>query len=507
MQTTEKTEPKLLDLKTRLSEVNDIESAASLLYWDQATYMPPGGAAARGRQLATLQQISHSKFTEPVIGQLLEDLRPLEESLPYYSDEASLIRITRRKYETAVRVPAKFMAEFSMHRTESYEAWATARPANNFALVQPYLEKTLDMSRELANFFPGYEHIADPLIDFADYGMKASFLRSLFAELRQELVPIVEAITSQDSVDDTCLRQFYPEAQQLDFSLKVLEQLGYDFQRGRQDKTHHPFMINFSVGDVRITTRVYENDLGQALFSTIHEMGHALYEQGINREYEGTPLAGGTSSGVHESQSRLWENMVGRSQGFWKYFYPQLQAAFPTQLGNVSLDTFYRAINKVGKSLIRTDADEVTYNLHVMIRFDLELQMLEGSLEVRDLPEAWNERYRSDLGIVPQTDRDGVLQDVHWYTGQIGGMFQGYTLGNLISAQFFEAALEAHPEISSEIAQGHCITLHNWLKDKIYQHGCKYTATELIRGVTGANLRIDPFIRYIQRKYGQLYTL
>ncbi|HEY9819637.1 MAG TPA: carboxypeptidase M32 [Candidatus Sericytochromatia bacterium] len=507
MQTTEKTEPKLLDLKTRLSEVNDIESAASLLYWDQATYMPPGGAAARGRQLATLQQISHSKFTEPVIGQLLEDLRPLEESLPYYSDEASLIRITRRKYETAVRVPAKFMAEFSMHRTESYEAWATARPANNFALVQPYLEKTLDMSRELANFFPGYEHIADPLIDFADYGMKASFLRSLFAELRQELVPIVEAITSQDSVDDTCLRQFYPEAQQLDFSLKVLEQLGYDFQRGRQDKTHHPFMINFSVGDVRITTRVYENDLGQALFSTIHEMGHALYEQGINREYEGTPLAGGTSSGVHESQSRLWENMVGRSHGFWKYFYPQLQAAFPTQLGNVSLDTFYRAINKVGKSLIRTDADEVTYNLHVMIRFDLELQMLEGSLEVRDLPEAWNERYRSDLGIVPQTDRDGVLQDVHWYTGQIGGMFQGYTLGNLISAQFFEAALEAHPEISSEIAQGHCITLHNWLKDKIYQHGCKYTATELIRGVTGANLRIDPFIRYIQRKYGQLYTL
>jgi carboxypeptidase Taq len=266
-------------------------------------------------------------------------------------------------------------------------------------------------------------------------------------------------------------------------------------------------MINFSVGDVRITTRVYENDLGQALFSTIHEMGHALYEQGINREYEGTPLAGGTSSGVHESQSRLWENMVGRSQSFWKYFYPQLQAAFPTQLDNVSLDTFYRAINKVGKSLIRTDADEVTYNLHVMIRFDLELQMLEGSLEVRDLPEAWNERYRSDLGIVPQTDRDGVLQDVHWYTGQIGGMFQGYTLGNLISAQFFEAALEAHPEISSEIAQGHCITLHNWLKDKIYQHGCKYTATELIRGVTGANLRIDPFIRYIQRKYGQLYTL
>ncbi len=504
---TEKTEPKLLDLKTRLGEINDIEAAASLLYWDQATYMPPGGAAARGRQLATLQQISHSKFTDPAIGQLLDDLHPLEKSLPYSSDEASLIRITRRKYEAAVRVPANFMAKLSLHRTQSYEAWAAARPANDFAFVQPYLEKTLEMSRELANFFPNYDHIADPLIDFADYGMKTSFLRSLFADLRQRLVPMVEAITSQPLTDDRCLRQFYPEAQQLDFTLKVLDQLGYDFKRGRQDKTHHPFMINFSVGDVRITTRVYEDDLGQALFSTIHEMGHALYEQGLNRDYEGTPLAGGTSSGVHESQSRLWENLVGRSFGFWKYFYPQLVKAFPSQLSDVSVETFYRAINKVSKSLIRTDADEVTYNLHVMIRFDLELQMLEGSLEVKDLPEAWNERYRSDLGIVPETDRDGVLQDVHWYTGQIGGMFQGYTLGNLMSAQFFEAALEAHSEILTEIEQGHCNTLHNWLKDKIYQHGCKYTATELIRGVTGAELSIEPYIRYIRRKYRQLYNL
>ncbi|MGB5961176.1 MAG: carboxypeptidase M32 [Coleofasciculaceae cyanobacterium] len=507
MQTTEKTEPKLLDLKTRLSEINDIEAAASLLYWDQATYMPPGGAAARGRQLATLQQISHTKFIDPAVGQLLEDLRPLEESLPYYSDEASLIRLTRRKYETAVRVPAEFMAQFSLHRTESYEAWAAARPANNFAQVLPYLEKTLEMSRELANFFPGYDHIADPLIDFADYGMKAGFLRTLFADLRSSLVPVVEAITAQNSVDDSCLHQIYPEAQQLEFSLKVLEQLGYDFHRGRQDKTHHPFMINFSVGDVRITTRVYENDLSQALFSTIHEMGHALYEQGVNRDYEGTPLAGGTSSGVHESQSRLWENMVGRSHNFCKYLYPQLQATFPSQLGNVSLDTYYRAINKVGRTLIRTDADEVTYNLHVMIRFDLELQLLEGSLEVRDLPDAWNERYRSDLGIIPETDTDGVLQDVHWYTGQIGGMFQGYTLGNIISAQFFEAALEAHPEISGEIEQGDCNTLHNWLKDKIYQHGCKYTAAELIESVTGDALRIEPFMGYIRRKYGQLYNL
>lgn len=507
MQTTEKIEPKLVKLKTCLTQINDLEAAASLLYWDQATYMPPGGATARGRQLATLQEVSHSKFTDPAMGRLLEDLTPLETTLPYKSDEASLIRVTRRKYDKAVRVPAEFMARLSRHRTDSYEAWAKARPTNNFALVRPYLEKTLDLSQELASYFPNSDHIADPLIDFADYGMKVSFLRSLFNNLREQLVPIVEAIVEQSPPDDSCLRQYYPETKQLDFTLKVMEQLGYDFQRGRQDKTHHPFMINFSTDDVRITTRVYENRLDQAIFSSIHEMGHGLYEQGVNPKLEGTPLACGTSSGIHESQSRLWENLVGRSRGFWKYFYPQLQAFFPNQLGNVSLDTFYRAINKVERSLIRTDADELTYNLHVMIRFDLELQMLEGKLAVRDLPEAWNERYRSDLGIVPTNDTEGILQDVHWYTNQIGGMFQCYTLGNLMSAQFFEAALWERPEISTQIEQGEFTTLHNWLKDSIYQHGGKYTAAELMKNVTGSVLRIEPFIRYIHRKYEQLYSL
>ncbi len=505
MQTLEKTHPKLQELRTRLTEINDIESASSLLYWDQATYMPSGGAAARGRQMATLKQIAHTKFTDPVIGQLLEDLRSYEGSLPYDSDEASLLRVTRHDYERAVQIPASFAAKFSHHSAESYEAWAKARPANDFAAVQPYLEKSLELSRELANFFPGYEHIADPLIEEADYGMKASTVRSLFAHLRSHLVPIVEAIASQPVADASCLHQHFPEAEQIAFSLKVITQLGYDFQRGRQDKTLHPFMTKFSTGDVRITTRVRENDLNEGLFSTIHEMGHALYEQGINREFEATPLAGGTSSGVHESQSRLWENFVGRSRNFWQFFYPQLQAVFPSQLGNVSLATFYRAINKVERSLIRTDADEVTYNLHVMIRFDLELQLLEGQLAVRDLPEAWNERYRADLGIVPSSDGNGVLQDVHWYGGMIGGMFQGYTLGNLMSAQFFEA-VQANPEIPTQIEAGNFNTLHDWLKKSIYQHGRKYTAAELVERVTGIPLSIDPFIRYIQRKYGELYS-
>lgn len=506
MQTLEKTEPKLAELKTRLAEIRDIESAASVLYWDQATYMPPGGAAARGRQLATLQQISHEKFTDSAIGQLLEDLRPYEASLPYDSTAASLIRITRRLYDRAVQIPAQFMAEFSRHRNECYGAWASSRPENNFAAVQPYLEKTLELSRELANFFPGYEHIADPLIDTSDYGMKASSVRSLFSQLREQLVPIADAIISQPPADDTCLRQVFPEAQQIAFSYQVIEKLGYDLQRGRQDKTLHPFMTSFSIGDVRITTRVYENHLAQALFSSIHETGHAMYEQGISTEFEGTPLAEGASSGVHESQSRLWENLVGRSHGFWQFFYPQLQSVFPNQLGNISLEAFYRAINKVERSLIRTDADEVTYNLHVMLRFELELEMLEGKLAVRDLPAAWNERYKTDLGIVPASDSEGVMQDVHWYTGMIGGMFQGYTLGNLMSAQFFEAALKAHPEIPSQIEQGKFSTLHDWLKAHIYQHGCKYTAAELIEQATGSPLSIDPFIGYIKQKYGQLYA-
>jgi carboxypeptidase Taq len=507
MQRLEQTDPKFLELKTRLTEIADINAAASLLSWDQATYMPPGGAIARGRQLATLRQLAHIKLADDAIAQLLDHLQADAADLPYDSDIASLLRITRRMYNQAAQVPASFMAQFAQHRAQCYQVWATARSTNQFSLVQPQLERMLDLSREWANFFPGYEHIADPLIDMADYGMKAASIGAIFSELRTELVPVVQAITAQPLVNDACLRQFYPEAEQLSFSLKLIEQLGYDFQRGRQDKTLHPFMTKFSIADVRITTRVDEQDLGQCLFSTIHEMGHALYEQGIHPAFEATPLAGGVSSGVHESQSRLWENLVGRSRPFWNSVYPQLQSAFPAQLTDISLETFYRALNKVARSLIRTDADEVTYNLHVMIRFDLELALLDGTLTVRDLPEAWNERYRADLGVVPTSDRDGVLQDVHWYTGWIGGMFQGYTLGNLMSAQFFEAALAEHPDIPAQLEQGQVQTLHQWLKTAIYQHGRKYTAAELVQRVTGYPLSTAPLMRYIRQKYGQLYGI
>ena len=499
-------EDKLKELKARLVEIDDLESAAGLLEWDQNTYMPPGGARARGRQIATLQRLAHEKLTDAGVGRLLDDLRPYEESLPYDSDEASLIRVTRRDYERAVKVPPSFVARLSDHLSASYQAWTEARPANDFARVQPHLEKTLDLSRQLADFFPGYEHIADPLIEYSDYGMTTSTVRATFAELRARLVPIVQAITAQPASDDACLHRAFPKEQQLAFGREVVERFGYDFRRGRQDETPHPFTTEFSIGDVRITTRVKECDLGEALFSTMHEAGHAMYEQGICTELEGTPLANGTSSGVHESQSRLWENIVGRSRGLWRFFYPRLQAAFPEQLGAVPLDTFYRAINKVERSLIRTDADEVTYNLHVMLRFGLELELLEGNLAVRDLPEAWRERFKADLGIVPADDRDGVLQDVHWFAHTIGGAFQGYTLGNIMSAQFFDAALQAHPEIMGDIDAGEFGTLHGWLVENVYRHGRKYTPSELVERVTGGPLSVEPYIRYLRTKYGELYT-
>jgi carboxypeptidase Taq len=498
---------KMDELRRLLGEIHDLRMAAAILEWDQETLMPPGGAAARARQLATLTRLAHERSVDPALGRLLDGLRPYEESLPYENDDASLIRVARYDFERAVRVPPAFMAELVAHASEVYQHWILARPANDFPSLIPDLEHTLDLSRRLAGFFPGYEHIADPLIEYSDRGMTVSKLRPLFAELRQGLAPLVQAIAERPLADDSCLRQLYPEAAQLDFGRQVASRLGYDFQRGRQDKSPHPFMTSFSIGDIRITTRVDEHMLAQALMGTIHEAGHAMYEQGINPEYENTPLADGTSSGVHESQSRLWENIVGRSLPFWEFFYPRLQSVFPDQLDGVSLESFYRAINRVEPSLIRTEADELTYNLHVMIRFELEAQMLEGVLSIRDLPEAWHERYRADLGVTAPDDRDGVLQDVHWYGGWIGGAFQGYTLGNVLGVQFFQAAQLAHPEILGEVQHGSFGTLHGWLKDNIYHHGRKFTASELVERSTGKPVSAEPYLAYLRKKFGELYQV
>ena len=500
-------EAKLEELKARLGEISDLRSTASLVRWDQSTYMPPGGARAHGRQFGTLQRVAHQKFVDPEIGRLLEGLRSYEESVPYDSDEASLIRVTRREYDRATRVPAEFMAEYDSHRSAAYQAWSEARPADDFSLAQPYLERTLELSRRYAGYLdPDYEHIADPLFDERE-GMTTSALREIFDGLRERLVPLLHKISGQPVPDDWFLYQSFPKAAQLDFGLQVAKRFGYDLERGRQDLSPHPFSTGLSIDDVRITTRVLENDVRSALFGTMHEAGHALYTQGISAELEGTPLGHGATSGVHESQSRLWENLVGRSQGFWSFFFPRLQTVFADQLASVTLDDFYRAINKVQATPIRTAADEVSYNLHCALRFQLELDLLEGRVAVADLPKVWNERFEATLGIVPPSDSDGVLQDMNWFVGRIGGYYQHFTLGNIMKVQFFEAALDEHPEIPSEIEQGEFGTLLGWLRKNIHQHGAKFTIPELVERVTGTSLSIEPFVGYLQDKYGQLYEV
>lgn len=503
-------DPALAALRERLGEIADLQSAAALLAWDQSTLMPAAATAARGRSLAALSQLVQQKLAAPELAELLTDLEPLEADLDPDSDEAALIRIARSKTEHAQRVPPSYIARRARHAAESYRLWVQARAENDFAAVVPALETTLELSREYSDFFGGYDHIADPLIKINTPAMTAAEVGRLFGALRAELVPLVQRVLEREPHDDGVLRGDFPRLQQVEFATELAARFGFDFERGRWDWTHHPFASAIAEGDVRITTRARNDRLDDGLFATLHEAGHGIYGQGAHAAGPildgGLGRPGGFSSAVHESQSRLWENLVGRGIDLWRYAYGSLQRRFPA-LADVDLDSFYRAINRVAPTPIRVQADELTYNLHIMLRFDLELQLLEGSLEVSDLPAAWNARYQSDLGIEPPNDADGVLQDVHWYSGTIGGVFQGYALGNILSVQFFDAALAEHPEIPQQIAAGDFSTLHGWLHRSIYRHGIRYDADELVRRICGGPIEVAPLIGYLKRKYGALYRL
>jgi carboxypeptidase Taq len=494
------------ELKARLRTIDDLRGVERTLVWDQATYMPPKAVDARGRQLALMSGLSHERLADPAIARLLDSVTPWADRQGADSDAAAIARVTRRDHERAARVPAAFVRKLSEHSAKSYDVWTRARPANDFAAVRPYLEKTVELSRELAAFHNGYEHPYDGLIDLAEDGMTVKTVRGLFDELRKGLLPLIEKIRSRPPLDDRCLTGDFPEAAQKAFAEKVVRAFGYDFNGGRQDKTAHPFMIKLGRGDVRITTRYRTNDLSDGLFSTLHEAGHAMYEQGIADALEGTPLFSGTTAGVHESQSRLWENLVGRSLPFWRRWYGDLQATFPKEL-KVDVEAFHRAINKVEASLRRTDADEVTYNLHVMLRFDFELALLEGKLKVADLPEAWRARMKQDIGIAPSDDKDGAMQDVHWFGSMVGGQFQSYTLGNIMSGQFFAAARRALPDLDAQVGAGEYSALRGWLTENIYKHGRKFTALEIVERATGEPLSIKPYLAYLNTKYGALYGL
>jgi carboxypeptidase Taq len=495
------------DLKQRLKTIEDLRDAERTLIWDQSTYMPESAAPARGRQLALLSSLAHERMADPGMGRLLDSVAPWAERQGTESNAAALVRVTRREHERATRVPPDFVRRLSEHSSKTYDVWQRARPANDFGAVRPLLETTVELSRELASYYTGYEHPYDVLVDLAEDGMTVKTVRALFSELRAGLVPLIEKIRARPEPDDACLTGEFPESGQRAFGEKVIRAFGYDFARGRQDKTAHPFMIKLGRGDVRITTRYRNDDVSDGLFSTMHEAGHAMYEQGVDDSLEGTPLFHGTTAGVHESQSRLWENLVGRSLPFWRRWYGPLKETFPKTLNGVDVDSFHRAINKVVPSLVRTDSDEVTYNLHVMMRFDLELDMLEGKLAVRDLPEAWRARIKKDLGVAPSDDRNGAMQDVHWYGGTVGGQFQSYTLGNVMSGQFFAAVRRDLGDLDAQIEAGEYAPLRGWLTERIYRHGRKFTALEIVERATGEPLSTKPYLSYLNTKYGALYGL
>ncbi|MEJ2231426.1 MAG: carboxypeptidase M32 [Nitrospirales bacterium] len=499
-------------LKATLGPIHHLRDAAALLSWDQETYMPPGGGAIRAEQLATLQTLAHDQFVSAEIESLLGSFLDIETGtiLPQQQtslDEASqaLLRETWRDYSRAKKLPSSFVNQLERECSLAQQVWVEARKTNDFQLFLPNLKRLVALKHQEAEYLGYHDSPYNALLDVYESGSTVAQLRPLFATLRTELIRLLNHIR-QSPVQPKAhlLTQSYDKTQQVDFGRLVLKHMGYDFQRGRLDLSTHPFTTSFHPTDVRVTTRVFETDLPSCLFSCLHEGGHGLYDQGLPAKYYGTPLAEPISLGIHESQSRLWENCVGRSRAFWRYFYPKLQEVFPAQLGEVPAEDFYLAINRVTPSFIRVEADELTYNLHIMVRFEIELDVIEGRMQVEDLPEVWNAKIQEYLGIVPPSDAEGVLQDMHWSFGAFG-YFPTYTLGNLYAAMLFRQAQKDLPDLDQAISQGNLLPLKSWLNDKVHRWGRQYTAAELIPRVTGQNLTTEPFIQDLEQKFSNLY--
>jgi len=493
-------------LNFKLKQVKNLNSAAAILHWDQQVNMPPAGAAARAEQIATLETLAHEMFIEDEIGVLLDDLAGV--GFDYDSTEASLVRWVKREYDRARKLSPELVERMSRTFARGHQIWVKARAGKDFSQFQDILAEIVDLNIEKAEAYGYDDAIYDALLDEFEPGMKSVEVDQVFDELKAEMIPLVRAISEQvDSVDDAVVHQAYGVQAQWDFGVEVLKAMGYNFDAGRQDKSAHPFTTSFSINDVRVTTRFEDNWLNPGLFATMHEGGHALYEQNIAPSLEGTLLADGASLGVHESQSRLWENVLGRSRYFWRAYYPRLREYFPKQLDGVDVETFYRAVNKVNPSFIRVEADEVTYNMHIFLRFELEQALLEKRLKVADLPEAWNAKMEEYLGIVPPNDALGVLQDVHWSGGAMG-YFPTYTLGTVLSLQFYQQTLKDIPDLPEQFSRGEFGALLDWFRNKIHQHGRKYTANELIERVTGAkHIEAGPYLTYIKQKFGEIYQL
>lgn len=509
-----KTLATLETLTTRLREIQRINSAASVLSWDQETHMPAGGGSARAEQIATLQGIAHRQFvsdeTERLLGAAVDLAtgHPLDQDGELWDEPAqSLLREVWRDFSRAKKLPSDFVVKLSRECSLAQQVWAEAREGNAFVDFLPNLSTVLALKREEAQYLGYTDSPYNALLDYYEPEATIGGLRPLFAQLKAKLVPLLRKIqNSSVRVDDSILFHAYDSARQLEFGRLVLIAMGYDFERGRLDLSAHPFTTSFHPTDVRVTTRVHEHDLTSCLFSCIHEGGHGLYDQGLDPVHYGTPLGDPVSLGIHESQSRMWENCVGRSRAFWRFFYPILQQTFHHQLQSIDLDHFYAAVNRVKPSYIRVEADELTYNLHIMLRFEIEQDLIEGRAKAEELPERWNQKMKEYLDIVPPTDAEGVLQDVHWSLGAFG-YFPTYTLGNLYAVQFYDQARMEIPHLEDEIAAGQLLILRRWLGQKIHRWGRMFTAERLAQRVTGVSLTPEPYLQYIERKYSELYRL
>jgi carboxypeptidase Taq len=503
-------------------EITLLEHTSALLQWDQETGMPDMAIEERSDQIALMQGLVHDRLASAEVGELLEAARreigsrggaaageaaaalPEEEDPQFF--QQAFLRVVGRNYERAVKIPRRLVTDIAQTASRAQAAWIKAREADDFTLFQPHLEKSVDLTLEKAEALGYPEQPYDALLDEFEPGMLASEVEAVFANLKAELTPLVQRITHAQNVDDSVRGRGYPTEGQRQFSLHLLQQMGYDFERGRLDESAHPFTTSLGGNDVRVTTRYHEKDLFSAIFGTIHEGGHGLYELGVDPAYHGSCLGEGTSLGIHESQSRTWENLIGRSMPFWSHFFPELQRIYPDQLSDYDADSFGRAVNRVRPSLIRIEADEVTYSLHIILRFELELALVNKRLAVKDLPEAWNEMMEQLLGIRPPSDADGVLQDVHWSMGAIG-YFPTYALGNLYGAQFLHRMQQDIPDLDTRIEAGDLMSIRRWQQEHIHRHGSVYTAAELIRQVSGEALNPRFFIEYLERKFSRLNVL
>ena len=475
-------------LKHHLAEIGHLHRAIALLDWDQQTYMPPGGARARAEQIGYLSGLAHARFISQDTLRLLEAAEQAAADADPESDEARLLANARRDFDHAVKIPAELAAEIAEHTSHAQQIWRTARRQKDFSLFAPALDRTLDLVRRVADLLGYPSEPYDALLDEYEPGIRTADVAAIFDQLKPALVEITRERTANGTIGPSNpFSGVFPAADQHKLTLRVVEAIGYDLSRGRQDTSAHPFTTNFSRDDVRITTRFDESRPDYALYSSMHEAGHALYEQGIPQEYDNTPLGAAASMGFHESQSRMWENFVGRSRAFVEWIWPLLADTFPSSLEGWTPERFHTEVNRVQPSLIRVEADEVTYNLHILLRFELEREMLNGRIHVRELPREWNERMEAYLGIVPPDDGDGVLQDIHWSAALIG-YFPTYTLGNLIAAQLWHRIHTSMPHLEQQIAAGEFAPLLNWLRDHVHRFGRKYRPAELLERATGEAL-------------------